>query len=1803
MIKHLLILMTMLLTASQLSAQGYDELWKQADEAARKDLPKTQMEIMEKIVKKAQKGKEYGQLLKAQLKYWNLQMEIAPDSLKPVMERLEKLTQEAENKDAAYAAVMNAVTAEAYLNNEALGDGRHEKGRTHYERTFRDVRLLAQTPAGRFEPMVEKGDDSKVFNHDLLSLLGRYAARNGYREAYRLMHDYYDAAGMRVAAMLTAADMGEKTDSLIERYKDLPECGYLAEKKTGNMFGTKEKLAYADYALQTWPTYRNANYFRNLKQRLTCPQYDVYVARHLSTPSQTCEVTLRNIRNLDWVKMRIWNEKTKKEVDSQTHHYTGKQNYELFRDTLNIPALPLGRYSIEFTASDPGIKPDTLLYNVSNITVISEDIPKDARRYIVVDATTGAPVAGAKLEFKRESRYGKKASVQTVITNEKGEYVWKGDERPDTYRAYTAADQFMPACHENWSRFTYYEPQKEQKSVSIYTDRMLYRPGQTVHATVLAYVNRKGVEVGVRAQEPVTLILRDANGKEVGKKELTTDSYGAATADFELPVTGLTGMFTLRTNNGGGYQSVRVEEYKRPTYEVTFDEVKTSYKAGDTLTVRGVAKSYAGVPVQGAKVKYKVERRRAFWWWAEQENAREMADGELETDGEGAFEVPVPLILEDADSWEARFYNFVVKADVTDQAGESRNGSMTIPIGTRPTALDVDLPKQVLKGQLKTVRFSRRNASGEEIDGDVTYTIDGKQTFKVKANTEIPATDKMHGFAGLSSGSHLLKATCGEDSIKSEFVVFSLDDKRPPVETSDWFYQSANEFGDKPVSVIVGSSDEDVTVFYSVFSGNKELEHGSFLLSNSNRRIDYTYKEAYGSGLLLTYAWVKNSKMYTHRATISKPLPDKRLITKWTTFRDRLTPGQQETWTLQITHPDGTPAKAQLLATLFDKSLDQLYPHRWGLSLGLYQNLPNSHWMWEDTWSMNGGGQKPWKDLKTTNWDFSRFTSDFYLRGGETFIRIRGRNRVLMAEAPMMMAKGVESRAAMTGASMKVVEESAVMTDNMAMQSQDAIAEEPTSSSAVQLRENLNETAFFYPAVETDAKGVVSLRFTLPESITTWRFIGLAHDREMNNAIFENETVAKKDVMVQPNAPRFVREGDAATVSTRIMNTTDHTVSGTAKMQLLDPETEKVIYEKTAPFSVKANETASATFDITESIIDGSLPLLICRVMAEGKNFSDGEQHYLPVLPNKEQVMNTIPFTQHNPGTKEISLSSLVPSVTTSQTPARLTVEYTNSPAWLMVQSLPFVSNVSDENAISLAAAYYANSLGKYILNQSPRMKSVIAQWQQESDAGGTLQSALEKNQELKTLMLDETPWIAEAQQESEQKKALANFFRENTLNYQLNKALEGLKKLQNYDGSFSWWKGMSGSPVMTGEVIEFLTRLNLLTSPQSETKSLLDNAYKYLGQIVVKEVKEMKQREKEKKPVYIHDSHALQWVYLCAVGNRKLSADETMARDYLMKYLEAQIRKQSMYAKALMSITLFKNGQQQKATEYLQSLMEYTVYTEEKGRYYDTPRAGYSWCDYRIPTQTAVIEALQIVNPADEKNINEMRRWLLQEKRTQVWDTPINSVNAIFAFLNGQTGILAAQEPTSLKINGKDIDAPKATAGLGYVKTTVNELPTMGQVKDAVFTAEKTSEGTSWGALYLQFMQPATDVDNAASGMKLTREIVGGNRELKVGDKISIRLTIEADRDYDFVQLIDKRAACLEPVRQLSGYHWGYYTAPKDNATHYYFDRMRKGKHVIETEYYVDRAGTYQTGICTVQCAYSPEYTARAKAMVIKVK
>ena len=726
----------------------------------------------------------------------------------------------------------------------------------------------------------------------------------------------------------------------------------------------------------------------------------------------------------------------------------------------------------------------------------------------------------------------------------------------------------------------------------------------------------------------------------------------------------------------------------------------------------------------------------------------------------------------------------------------------------------------------------------------------------------------------------------------------------------------------------------------------------------------------------------------------------------------------------------------------------------------------------------------------------------------------------------------------------------------------------------------------------TDEQGDVTMKFTLPESITTWRFMALATDEDVRFGTLESEVVAKKDVMIQPNMPRFMRQGDKGLLAARIFNTGEKTVKGTALIELLDPETEKVVYSQSRPFSVEAGKTASVSFDVdaAESKF-ANLPLLVCRVSASGNGFSDGEQHYLPILPNRELVINTVPFTQNGPGTKTIDLATIAGKGQTD-----LTVEYTNNPAWLMIQTLPTVAKASENNAISQAAAFYANSLAAHLLHQSSRIKTVMDQWKRESGSETSLMSSLEKNQELKTMVLDETPWVSDARHESDQKRLLSDYFDENAVNYRLGNNLSQLRKLQNGDGSWSWWPGMPGSLYMTVAVSKMMVRLNSMTGEaNNEAADMLSNAWPFMGRQIIKEVEEMKKLEKKGAKNLRPSETAIDWLYLTTIDGRKLSADVAAAKTYLVNRLAKQTKEFTIYGKAVSSVILAKNGYEQKAKEYLQSIREYTVYKEEIGRYFDTRKAYYSWFDYKIPTEVAAIEAISLLQPADTKTVEEMQRWLLQEKRTQNWDTPLNAVDAVYAFMKGNTDVLENQGSLAvLKVDGKQLEISAATAGLGYVKSS----QTGSGFK--TFTAEKTSQGTSWGAVYTRSFQPLTEISDAQSGLKVKREVIAQEKTLntlKVGDRIRVRITIEADRDYDFVQVSDKRAACLEPLGQLSGYHWGYYCAPRDNVTNYYFDRMAKGTHIVETEYYVDRTGTYQTGTCTVQCAYSPEYTARAAA------
>ncbi len=1770
-----------------LMGQTYQQLWKQVDAAQQEDLPQTAIRYLQKIEKKAHQEKAYGQLLKSTLLCSRLQSEVSSDSLRPAVNRLEQQLEGL--SDNALEAVYATVLSRVYADNRQLGDDSEQKSQAYFKRATAHPELLAGVKAKAYVPFVIEGDDSDAFGDDLLSVVGREL------EAWQWMEDYYQQAGNRRAlchlALRTANSLSE-FDSLSALYADLPEAKLIARKR-GNL-----------WTVQTNPTFQV-----QLPKRVVMPQ-----------ESQTLQ--LRSLRNIQQLTLRVFRTNLTGDTSlnpedqgdyarikegmvelkerQRTSSFSGHAETEMFTDSLLLEGLPVGVYLLEF--SSPGISPTRSLYFVSGLRLLAQAMPQEAMRYVVVDARSGQPVAQAKLNFIYFTGRRSAPKIEQKTANEQGGIVVNhGNRRPSSVFVSTAQDQYSPSVNA-YGRYSYYERQYNQEHTSVYTDRSIYRPGQTVFVTAIMWKEQSAIEQAAVSNKRLTITLRDANYKVVAEHQVTTDRYGKCTTEFVLPTGLLNGRFTIRAN--GANTSISVEEYKRPAFYVEFPEYQESYQQGDTVHAQAKAVTYAGVPVQGGKVHYVVKRRVAYWWMSYysywqggymgrglQETVVNEAD--TKTSDDGSFVVDMPMSLPEDGVEHSMFYHFVVEADVTDVAGETHQGSMTLPLGTKPTVLTCNIPQQVRRDQLPQVTFSRYNAAGKEIAGELRYRLDNGRWKSVAANQPLSILP-----SSLKSGAHRLQAVCEQDSLDISFVVFALNDKKVAAPTHDWFYLSDTRFPSdgSPVTLQVGSSDPDLHVVYGIYAGDEVIESGTVQLDGKLLNRPFSYQQRYGNGLLLTFAWVKDGKCYIHRQTIARPVPDKRLKLTWETFRDRLTPGQQEEWRLKVVKPDGQPADATLMAVLYDKSLDQLKEHHWSFQPEVSLALPSTSWQWRN-WGMascSASRQYTLQDIPA--FDYSHFDNSVYPYYYHSFVMPGGvlmRNQTGALPMELSVQSSLHESVSMMDASDEVMMAKAENAKEITVEQ--TVDKQPEQD--VQLRENLNETAFCYPSLVTDQQGGVSLKFTLPESLTTWRFMGIAHTVDMLYGKIEGEAVAQKEVMVQPNVPRFLRMGDEAQLSARIANTSHQTVSGQARIQLLNAVDNALVAEQSQPFTVEAGQTVGVTFTIPSASLQESL--LVCKVTASGEGFSDGEQHYLPVLSDREYVTKTVPYTQHEPGVKTIDLKTLFPQGTTQQ---KLTIEYTNNPAWLMVQSLPILGQPCEHSAIDQAASYYSNLLAKLLTDQSPQLKTVFAQWQQEQGKETTLESQLQKNQELKDLLLNETPWVAQADRETEQKQRLSDFFDENTIRHRLDAAIEKLQKLQNGDGSFSWYPGMEGSTSITVAVQEMLVRLSLMAGQQQQTSQMQAKAFGFLGEEMVDLVNEMKKQEKKGHKPTFPSFTALRWLYLCALDGRQLPAQVRSANDYLVKLLKKDLKRQTIYEKALTAVVLAKRGERRTASSYVQSLKEYTVYTEEMGRYYDTHRASYSWYDYKIPTEVAAMEAIQLVTPQDKQTIDEMRRWLLQEKRTQSWDTPINTVNAIYAFLMNQQPLQIQQTHTVLAVDGQPLQLPKATAGIGYVKTSIDGP--QGQT----FTATKQSEGTSWGAVYAQFLQQTSAVAVSQSGMSVRREFLTPAGKpvqgpLAVGDKVRVRITIEASRDMDFVQVVDGRGACMEPIRQLSGYQQGAYVSPKDVSTNYFYDGLSKGKHTIETEYYIDRAGRYETGTCTVQCAYAPEYRAVAPSVTLIVK
>lgn len=1804
--RNIITLLITVFAMLQATAQTYDNLWKQADIIAQKDQPKSEIGVMKKIISKATAAKDYGQLLAAEIRQAILWREISPDSLTPNVKRME--TEALKAKDPVLKAVRYAVLGKVY--REVNG----KKSEEFFKKALEQPELLARNASTGYVPLTLKGVDGSSFNNDLLHLIGFEADS---KEAYLLMYTYYNKVENRGAACLCAYKLIEKyrqddvrevrkskylntIDSLIHVYQDIPEAGELAVEHFRFMeeaTDTKplDKLNYINYALNRWGGWSRMNVLRNAQKRLTEPMFQVQDMPQVLRPGEKAWVQL-NVRNLQSLKISIsrlnitadndynaQDEATYKMLLKKTtklhqkdfsKSYYGRPNYEEVKDSFEIGGnLPLGAYLMEVTSDNTGIAPQRELFYVSNLAVMIQQLPDDKHRYVVVNATDGQPVPGAKIvlydrDYDVKTGKFKRLIHARMTTDAQGEAYFKNED--GNVLISTNSDKFAPAKDIYLSRARYYEKKDDEVKYQLFTDRAIYRPGQKVHATAVSYIVKKGLDASVPGKSmELKFILRDANWKQVAEQKATTDEYGTASVDFELPQGGQTGMYHVSVNNRAN-SSFRVEEYKRPTFEITFPKVNEKYNWGDTVVVKASAKTYAGVPVQGAKVEYLVTRRNQLWWWGAGSAGQLVKTDSCVTREDGTFDVEIPLEAslsrkDEADMSDfmriARFFNFEVSAIVTDISGESHEGVMSLPLGTKPTILTVDLPKRIETDSLKTVTFAYRNASGMEISSNLKYRIDKGEWKDAEANAPI-------SMAVLPSGVHEMEAICGQDTLQQKFTLFSIKDTHPMEPTTEWYYQTAKTFprDGKPVYVQVGSSENGAHIVYSIIAGNKLLEKGAWELGDSIVTLPFTYKPEYASGVVINYCFVKNGECYTRKISIARPMPEKKLNITWKTFRDRLTPGQKEKWTLHITTPDGKPAKAQLMSVLYDKSLDQLAEHTWKMSLGFSQWLPDCYWKSNLKYYKLGlAGTYPTKYYDEKELEVDKFDSKFFSyyaymqavelsklerSSGGTVESVRiQKDELVREEAKVMRIRG--SKMARVGAFAPSVNKVFDVVEEMPQFAGGSGSDAGQFLDKVQVRENLNETAFFYPALESDNQGNVAINFTLPESVTTWKFMGLAHDKEMRNGCLVDEAVAQKTVMVQPNMPRFLREGDKSTIVVKLFNTSDKKVNGNARMQILDAETQKVVWQKTQGYRIDAEGSATVSFDV-QGLKEG---VYINKVVAAGNGYSDGEQHYLPVLSSRELVVNTLPITLHQQGEQSFNLSKLFLNKEGKQAKgaedAKVTVEYTNNPSWLMIKALPSISNPDEEDAISLMSAIYANTITTHIQKHLSL-----------------------KNQSQQNLSLEII---------------------------RLQNQVEKLKKLQNADGSFSWWKGMKGSRYMTTSVAEMMVRLNAIAGTQKSTAKMLTSALNYLSWQTAQEVREMKKQE-EKKHKVSPSEQALHYLYILSMDGRKMKQNQEADKAYLLEKMSKMTSDFTIYGKARAAVVLAKNSKlnaayREKAGEYLQSVNEYAVYREEMGRYYDTRKALYSWRNYKIPTQVSVIEALQMLKPNDKQTIEELQRWLLMSKRTQVWDTPVNTVDAVYAFMKGnESNWNRKAENAILKLDGKLLPMPQDSTTLGYIKTEKAG-------KASTLSINKKSDYTSWGAVYAEFKLPVSEIASLESGIKVSRK-VENQKKAKVGDKIKVIITITADRDYDFVKIVDKRAACLEPVNQLSGYQWGMecYVSPKDNTTNFYFDRLSKGKHFVEMEYYIDRKGDYQSGSCTAECTYSPEFGGRTEAYKMTV-
>ena len=1856
------------------SAQSYDKLWQEAKAHVDNDLPKSAIEMVNKIQQKAVAEGNDAQLLRVMLTQRMLGAELSVDSVAPWLQRMEAALA-AETKP-AMQALWHVALAKCYegtnygrvlvIDGKTLTyDALQQRAKTHYEASLTNLDALADARVDNYLPLFTTHEGSACYHNDLLHVvLNDYCesgvTKQGDKQAWtekiaafykarhsndaalllslRALEQRYENASVKgriehnayYKALCQLTDEYAGADSCVKIYEAMVALQTNYVQKDGPYAAHNDSvlMAQAEKGISLSKKGNAANELRNFVARMTAPAVYADGLQRVCYPGSQLTLAFRT-RHLREVELRVTrlpksaaelhaadNDVLKalaKKAGSDACTITRLQltgqaaPYAWRTDSVRfeVPNVP-GVYYVELVGDGKVLEGSTMA--VSSLSAVRFATPGGKTRITMVDSQTGRPVTGVQLTaYRYDNRSHKLRQIRTYATDAEGNVSLQTDvNRYDAtlYAATTATDAASPLFNINDIR--YYDTQRQwaETRVQLYTDRAIYRPGQKVAFSAVAFT-REGDVHRVRPALQLKATLRNANGKVVDTLLVQTDAFGTASGEFALPQTCLPGRFSISVDSRSvsGRNYFRVEAYKRPTFTATTQPVKAAYALGDSVTVEGEAKTYSGVAVADARVQYTV-RRTAWFFYNDDEMAPQ--SGETTTDAEGRFKLPVLLESpeNEADAALPRYnrYAYVVDYTVTAPNGETAQGSATLNVATRKAWLEVSAPQTIYRRQgaaLPTFGIRQLNAQGENMPAKGTFVLrrGGAEVARGAFDTNEPLA--ISQLAQLPSAQYTLSVQTAEAA--ADTVTFTLlrdTDTTPVVANQPFFFYKETANDGAAARMVVGSTEKDACLFYDVVAGNRVVESRRIMLNNELLHLTFDYKEAYGDGAVLCLAMVRHGQLYEESVSVEKPKPDKRLLLHWTSFRSRLTPGQQEEWRVQITRPDGTPADAQMMACLYDASLDALVKNTWAdYAVNFYRNLPSP--LWQTNWTVHSlalYGVYDYKRLSVPDVQYSRWRNDlFNYERVYDLAGIRPRRMrtmtTLEVDKPMMMLAKANVATDMYDAG---AAESA-----SSNQKKEAAGGAPQPLQTAAPRTNFAETAYFRPALRTNSKGEVVMAFTLPESMTQWNFAALAHDRDMNHGRLDTTVVARKDFMVEPALPRFLRQGDTTDLPVKVTNLSGKAVSATLTLTLGDAVNGQLHHKADAKVTLAPGESHVYTFPYQAK---GNEGVMVCRAMAQGKGFADGEEHYLPVLTNEVQVTRTLPFSQTKAGVLTLRTDTLFNVEGASH--RALSVEVSSNPTWYAVTALPALQGTDGcISANDWATRFYALAIGQQVVHDNPEIKAL---------ASGSSTAELDALAKLKAEGLtDLTPWLQQGTAEQERVEALRQMFDVELTAARMATAIDKLKTLQQADGAYSWYPGMGGNAYTTLEVAILLARVENLTSCQQGHRQLAQ-AMDWLKQYIAGVVREMKRAEKETGHKVLPGELAMRYLYLLTLTGDKLDDNAS----YLVARAALQNQEFTMYGKAVAVQVMAHYGKKAEAELLLKSLLEHTVTKDSMGRWFDTPRAEWSWRSYRIPTQCMAIEALHALG--HEMAADEMRLWLLQAKRTQMWETSRASADAVYALLatgGKQQGVMPLAEKTPVYytlynhnkvvgFNAKSQSSMPQT--VGYFKQTYTDASVTGAT---TVRLDKRTDGLSWGSVYATFSAPASHVPTEGKGLLLTRKFevkragewvaVNGTTALAKGDRVRQVFTITADRDYDFVALSASRPACLQPAQPLSGYAWNMaqpaYRAVHDAATDYFVEKLRKGTHQFAEELFVDRTGQFTTGVATVGCVYAPEFCGTA--------